>query len=257
MRGNMKKKNNAKNKKIMPKNPQGKGFYKILITILPICVLALALLVFFRNSDYFKIAEIEIIDGESGAGTSARDLLKMYKGRNIFEVDINMLASRIKTENPFIKYAVVKRVFPNRLEIGIVERIPVALVKAQKDYPVDADGMVLPPKAADKQLIAINGVHSWATPKAGTRIVDRNLKTALALVKLFKEKSITGVRSIDASDRRNAVFQLKNGVEIKIGNEDFDPRLDMLKATLSRKGLDFENIRYIDLRFKDVVIKPR
>ncbi|MBL7158270.1 MAG: cell division protein FtsQ/DivIB [Candidatus Omnitrophica bacterium] len=253
----MKKKNNAKNKKIMPKKPQGKGFYKILITVLPICVLTLALLAFFRNSDYFRIAEIEMIDSESGAGISAGDLLKMYKGRNIFEVDINMLASRIKTENPFIKYAIVKRVLPNRLEISVVERIPVALVKAREDYPVDADGMVLPSEVGDKQLIAISGVHSWAIPEAGRKIVDRNLRTALALVKLFKEKSITDVRSIDTSDRRNAIFQLKNGVEIKIGNEDFDPRLDMLKATLSRKGLDFENIRYIDLRFKDVVIKPR
>ena len=117
--------------------------------------------------------------------------------------------------------------------------------------------MVLAPEAGEGKLIVINGVSLWAKPEAGTTIKERNLKIALALIKLLKEKSIHDVRAVDVSDRRNAVFELQNGVKIKIGNEDFDSRLDMLKTTLRTKGLDFENIKYIDLRFKDVVIKPR
>ena len=46
-------------------------------------------------------------------------------------------------------------------------------------------------------------------------------------------------------------------MEIKIGNNHFIERLKILDQTLKTLALDTAKIRYIDLRFDDVVIGPR
>lgn len=65
-----------------------------------------------------------------------------------------------------------------------------------------------------------------------------------------------GANRIDAGDLENLSFYLASGVEVRIGPENFKDRLETLSRTLKDPRLVMDKIKYIDLRFKDVVIGP-
>jgi len=66
-----------------------------------------------------------------------------------------------------------------------------------------------------------------------------------------------GVDNVDTKDLSNISFYLRNGIEIRIGGENFKERIMVLAKTLKDPRLMMDRIKYIDLRFGDAVIGPR
>jgi len=230
---------------------------RIAAVLAVIVVAALAV----RNSRYFKLEDIRVDDKSCATSLEAGSLLEIYKGRNIFDIGMGALASRIESTYPAIKKAVVKRILPNRLEIDIIPRFPVAKIKDRRGYfPIDGTGMVLSPDIKSGSLPVIIGFSMWRLPKAGERLKNEQLEKALRLIDVINEASFSqdyGITTVDARSGRNLSFYLDSGIEVKIGGEDFFGRLKRLKETLKDADLDKDNIKYIDLRFKDVVIGPK
>ena len=254
-------KNSAKKGKnegefISPKNLLMKRIFRVAV----IFALITAMYLFFGNSLYFKLNNIEVIDKSHASMLNAGELLTTYKGRNIFGIDINSLSAQIKRDSPAIKNAIVKRMLPNKLEIDIIPRIPVAKIQSLRDFSVDRAGVVLPPDIKTGKLPLIRGFSMWLRPKVGTRLENPKIQSAFLLLDALEESSTLSdytVTAIDVSSYRNLSFYLENGIEVKIGSEDFLDRLNRLKTTLAKPGLDKENIKYIDLRFEGVVIVPK
>ncbi|MBL7157823.1 MAG: cell division protein FtsQ/DivIB [Candidatus Omnitrophica bacterium] len=251
-----KSRHKAEIRKLMPKKP----FPKKIAHSAIVFILILAAFLFLKNSDYFKLEKIDIVDIRHATDLDANTLLQLYKGRNVFEIDIDSIASSIESDYPVIKEAVVKRVLPNRLEIDIVSRVPVARIKAHKIFPVDRSGMILSPEIKSHDLPVITGFSMWTKIGTGEKLKNSQLESAFSLIDALGE-SAPGmnykVSEIDVSNYKNLSFYLKNGIEVKIGGEDFSSRLKALKTTLANPKLNKDNIKYIDLRFRDVVIGPK
>ncbi|MBL7155595.1 MAG: FtsQ-type POTRA domain-containing protein [Candidatus Omnitrophica bacterium] len=256
-------KDNVKKRRPGPKRiepAKAKAVTKKILPFLVAFILILTVFLFFRNSSYFKLEHIQVNDLSYASGLDRHDLLRLYKGRNIFDININALSSRIKHDYPTVKNAVVKRVLPNRLEIDVIPRIPVARIKARRYFPVDRTGMILSPGIKSGKLPTIIGFSAWARPRVGENLKSRQLESAFLLLDALKESSILSdynLTTIDVSNYKNISFYIDDTIEVKIGGEDFRKRLEMLKTTLQNPDLDKKNIKYLDLRFKDVVIGPR
>ncbi len=234
-----------------------KNNVKRILRVAVIFVLIAAIYLFLGNSRYFKLDTIEVIDKSHATALKAGDLLSVYKGRNIFNIDIDSLSSQIKRDIPTIKHAIVKRVLPNKLEIDIIPRVPIAKIKSHRYFPIDRTGMVLSPEIKTEKLPIITGFSVWLSIKVGTKLENPQVRNAFLLIDALEESAILSdyaVSAIDVSNYRNLSFYLENGIEVKIGSEDFLDRLNRLKTTFASPKLDKENIKYIDLRFKDVVI---
>lgn len=238
---------------------------KILYTVITFVSIA-AIYLFLRNSPYFRLETIGVIDKGRVTALDTDELLRMYKGKNIFGININSLSSRIERNFPVIREAVVKKILPNKLEIDIIPRVPVAIIKSRGSFPIDRAGMVLSPEIllpqtrGIRKLPAITGFSIWLSPKVGAKLKNPQLQNAFLLLDSLKESFILSdyaVDTIDVSNYKNISFYLENGIEVKIGNENFLDRLSRLKAVLDNPGLDKENIKYVDLRFKDVIIGPK
>src|SRR4030042_205302 len=141
---------------------------------------------FLRNSHYFKLDKIEIIDRNQAAKIDNSGLLSMYKGRNIFDIDIASLASRIKHNYPVIKEVAVNRVLPNKLRITVVPRMPVAKIKSYGYFPIDREGMVLSPEIKSHKLPVIEGFSMWLKPRPGQLLESRDLESAFFLIDALK-----------------------------------------------------------------------
>jgi cell division septal protein FtsQ len=232
------------------------------VVVVSIALAAILAKAFLYSSDYFRLKVVEtraaFLDQRSALSISSR-VLDLYRGHNVFRIPLDIIARSIKSSYADVKDAVVRIALPDRLVVDIKLRRPIALAHNVKYYPVDEEGVVLPPvptSGALSDLPVIDGVDL----KYGRKASGRNLKLALALLKEIRQARFMapyGIISISAADPRGMSFTMKNGVEVRIGCENLKDRLDSLDRTLKDPRLIIDRIKYIDVRFDDVAIGPK
>jgi len=213
---------------------------------------------FLRRSDYFNIKDI-IIKGAPEAG------LSYLKGKNIFSLRLAEESAYILGAYP--DYAKIKlvRVPPSRLFASFSSRQPLAYVKLYKYFAVDREGVFfsLPPGPLQQGLPVIVGLETKIFgPKPGSKYNTREIAVALSIIKEIKANSVLkgcAIRRINASSLANASFVLgvgpTEGIEVRIGQERIKEKVMLLADVLSQEKPGIANIKYIDLRFREPVIK--
>jgi len=223
------------------------------------------------TADYFTIKEV-IVRQPDVADFS------YLKGKNIFRVDLSDEIKGILKDYPNYKKIYLVRVLPNRIFVNFQERIPLAFVRLGKDFAVDETGTLfyVSLKPADTFLPVICGLGSKLTnAHPGLRNRVRELALALTIAtevsknKVFREYRVS---TIDVSNPDNATIFIslpaeltvsvilgKNktpkDLEVRIGQGDLKNKVSFLSGLLVHNRADLANIEYIDLRFKDSVIK--
>lgn len=210
-----------------------------------------------RNSDFFKIEDI-IIKGKQNLD------LSYLKGRNIFSLAIARESAELAEVYPDFKFVRIVRVLPNRLFVDFISRKPVALVKLYRYFCVDEEAVLFDlPREEAPDLPLILGLETKIFgPKSGRKYNLKELNLALEAVGEFKKSralkdyKITTVNAAKAASLSLSITpgQVK-GIEIKIGEDDLGARLNILANLLFQEKKAVGKIKYIDLRFKEPVIK--
>jgi cell division septal protein FtsQ len=94
----------------------------------------------------------------------------------------------------------------------------------------------------------------------GATLNDPATKRAMLLMDEIKKSDILRkhfLSKINITDPGSVSLFVDQSIEIRIGNSHLMERLKILDQTLKSVELDSSKIRYIDLRFDDVVIGPR
>lgn len=240
----------------------------ILLAILIIIVWNLFgwLCSFVASSPYFKIEKVEIllIGRVPLADKTVKELLSAHRGKNIFDVNLKSTRDYILANYPDIRTLVINRVFPNKLVLTIRPRRPVVQASLASGFClIDGEGVPLPgiKGLAQIDLPIISGIDSRVLlSSVGKRCESQGLRRALRLLELVNQMKFSQeheIHMIDVSDEKNLSLYIEGGIEIRIGAEDFRNRLVMLKKTFETGRLDKSQIKYIDLRFGNVVIGPR
>ena len=238
------------------------------IAVFAIFIIVAAMLVqaFLYRSDYFRLNSVETKDTAIDASTAAyinNQILHLYKGKNIFTVNLKAISEVLQARFPDAKEIVAKIALPDKIIVNMKFRRACALVRSGKLYPVDGEGVVLlnANEALFKFLPVIEGIEIKPGERRAARVNSyRNLNIVLDLMQEIKKSRFLagyGVDSINARDIKMLSFTLKNDVQVRIGFEDFKPRLETLKKVFNDPRMVMDRIAYIDVRFKDVVIGPR
>lgn len=232
-----------------------------------ICLFAASVLIksFLSGSDYFRLRTVEtrgVFLDQAAVNLVNNQLLGLYKGDNVFRINLKGVAGSIQRSYPDAREVVVRLIMPDKMLVNLKFSKPIALVRGQKTYPIDEDGFVLPSMDPDSLtgLTVIDGVVIRYDERRGKQNSSKNLAPVLELLKeARKSKYLTecGVVSVDAKDLSGLSFYLRSGLEIRIGYENFRDRLESLERTLKDPRLVVDRIKYIDVRFKDVVIGPK
>ena len=161
-------------------------------------------------SPLFQIKQIVVSNNARFTAAQIIDLSGVHNGDDIFRISLGNMQNNLE-KNPYIRSAVVKRVFPDELRITVDERTEDALVDAGKTAPgkyvaINNDGVILRFVPADQlpQLPVINGLTP-IQPVVGKplRVEEANLlKPALdffAIVQkddfFFKSLDVSGVNA--------------------------------------------------------------
>lgn len=225
-----------------------------------------------KNTDYFKIKDI-IADG-------AADDLSYLKGRNIFGIDLDKEAEYILQAYPGYNTVRIIRILPNRLFVRCIERQAAAYLKLYRYFYVDNNSVIFDADnlMIDADLPVISGLEKKIlAPKPGRSYKEiKELSLALEIIKgfaLVKGNKEYKIKRIDAANLMNTSFYLgflpetaglsrantinNDFLEVRTGQEYIGGKLNLLSSLLSQMNNERSKIKYIDLRFKDPVIKFR
>jgi len=194
----------------------------------------------------FQSANVSI----EGAGRLGRaDVLRIAgitEASTLFLIDADATRARL-LRNAWIAEATVAKLYPDRLEIAIVEKKPFAVWQSHGNFYVIAkDGTVIDQLTRER-------VRDAGMPIVVGEGADGRAKDFLALLDRFPTLRGETVAAVLIAERRWNL-RLKNGTDVRLPEEDADVALMRLVALDREKKILSRDISMIDMRLPDRVV---
>src|SRR5499427_6621019 len=234
---------------------------RLLGVVLGIVVFAAAggaALQWLLTTPRFAVANIEVRGVSRVPSEQILAVAAIPWGTNIFRLDTMGVIDRVESL-PEIRRADIVRELPNRVVISVEERRPFTLVHGGRLHWMDEKGRLLgaTPEAVAPPMPVISGLSGDELASMRTAPGPR-ARAAIGVIRALL-RSGTGLTSeiseIDMSRREGPVLYTVDGVEVRLGSEDWDERLARLEGVLAQ--IATQDVRAIDLRFRDQVVFQR
>ena len=188
----------------------------------------------------FAVREVTIIGEERTTPEAASAALALTKGGSIFGVRPDAARARLLML-PWVADAEVRRHFPDKVTVRLIEKRPFALWKNGNELSVvERSGAVIT-KVQDTfgHLPLIAGAGA---PEAAAPMID-----ALAIQKAIQARLV----AIERVGERRWDLHLSGGVTVRLPEEGWERQLSELERLIVEKGVLERDIEMIDLRYPD------
>jgi cell division septal protein FtsQ len=208
---------------------------------------------FLITWDNLDVRSFEIDCQKAGVKEEIAELFQGKKLGNILLVNIDHLQDMLERHR-WVKEVCVRKIFPSSLRIEVQERIPAAVVKKDKFYLIDRDGILLeetdPQERHDLPLLTDSDgfkTHYQEKLKLAWRCLDSLPAPERELIEVM-----------DLSEYANVVAHLRGEkTRLKLGADRFHQKLKTFRQ-YQAKLEKFEPLEYVDLRFGDrLYLKPQ
>ena len=222
------------------------------------------------SADFFAVKQVVVRNSDYQ--------FEYLKGRNIFSLNLNNEAGKVFLKCPDCRKVRFARILPNCIVVDFLKRKPVALVKFYKNFAIDEQGVLFLPDPATEALglPVIYGLETKIfAPKPGLSYKRSELGLALSIINEFKlNKAFAGfsLKRIDLANPGTAGFfmllprQIVNfalvipqaewsGFEVRTGVNNIRQKMMILGGLVIQERKEWAKIKYIDLRFKEPLIK--
>ena len=210
----------------------------------------------------FVVERIEVVGQSLLAADEVIAASGLAPGQSLFSLDARRAVAAIEAL-PRVRRAELVRAFPNRVTLLVEERRPFALVHSgglrwPGLYWVDEQGVPLGPetRAITLDTPVVSGVGADEVAAAG-RTPSERVAAGVALIRtLMRVQSplLREISEVDVSRPEGPVLYMLDGVEVRIGSEDWDDRLGRLGGVLAQLRASGQRVTSIDLRFRDQVV---
>jgi len=206
----------------------------------------------------FAIAGVEVRGVSRVSAERVVEAAGIPARANIFRIDPATVTARLQTV-PEILRADVIRELPNRVTILVEERRPFTLVSNGTLHWLDEEGRLLgeEPHAVAPNVPVISGLSEPELAALRTDEPGPKARAALTLIRslLRSGSALVGeISEIDMSGREGPVLYTVDGIEVRLGAEEWEERLARLAGVLAQIGRTGEGVTAIDLRFRDQVV---
>jgi cell division protein FtsQ len=210
----------------------------------------------FLTADHFGVSVVEVRGTSRVSPDRVLAAADIVTGTNFWRLDGAAVTARIEAL-PEIRRAELIREFPNRVVIVVEERRPFTLVHGARLHWIDEEGRVLgeEPAAVASPAPVISGLSEEEVAAMRTR-PSAKARAAIALIRaLLRSGSplASQISEIDMSRRDGPILYTVGGIEVRIGDEDWEQRLARLEGLLAQVSSQ-STVIAIDLRYRDQVI---
>jgi cell division protein FtsQ len=206
----------------------------------------------------FAVVAVEVRGASRVPAPRVLEVAGIVRGTNLWRIDPAQVRARLEAL-PEIRRADVVRALPNRLSIVVEERRPFTLVHAARLHWLDEDGRVLGEEshAVATEVPVISGLSEDELTTMRTAPGPR-ARAAIALIRALLRTGSTlagEISEIDMSRPEGPVLYTVDGVEVRLGSEEWEERLARLEGVLAQVAT--EDVHGVDLRFRDQVVLKR
>jgi len=209
------------------------------------------------RSPRFAVAGVDVVGQSRLSREEIETAAGIAPGTNLFALDTGAVVARVEAL-PLIRRAEVVKSLPNHVTLAVEERRPFTLVHAGKLHWIDEGGMDL---GSESKAVAVAEpvLSGFSAEELGRREADPSERVALgiALLRLlqrFEAPLVRQISEIDMSRAEGPVLYTVDGVEVRLGMEDWEARIGRLQGVLAQLGASGEMVTSIDLRFRDQVV---
>lgn len=212
------------------------------------------------RSSYFQVKSIHV---DPSLNFIDRSILDRLKGQSIFTVDLARAQQRLGTRYPQVAGLKLIRQFPDQITVVAKQRKPVAQAGMDgKTVTLDDFGVVLSTTTRrDEQLPHIEGFSEKEHRAVlGQPLTGRDVKTALQVIAAFQNNRVLEsyrIKSIDVANTSKVEFIVSNGLKVYIDREELARKMRLLGFVLTKSEINLNEVKYLDLRFKEPVIGKR
>jgi len=206
----------------------------------------------------FAVVAVEVRGASRVPPQRILEVSGIVHGTNLWRIDPDHVRSRLESL-PEIRRADVVRELPNRVSIVVEERRPFTLVHAARLHWLDEDGRLLgeESRAVATEVPVISGLSEDELATMRTAPGPR-ARAAIALIRaLLRTGSALAaeISEIDMSRTEGPVLYTVDGVEVRLGSEEWEERLARLEGVLAQVAT--QDVLGVDLRFRDQVVLRR
>lgn len=198
---------------------------------------------------------------------SVLEIFSPDRGRSVLRVPLAKRRAEIEAL-PWVERATVRRALPNRMEVEIVERTPIAFLRDGSDlFLVDRQGVILDrPLAADFHFPVVAGISS-AMPAEDRARRMQLMSDFLSQIRQVRSDAGDSVSEIDLSEANDlqATFAGLQGASaavpgallVHFGDDDFHDKFQVLLNNIGQWEVAAGRVASVDLRFeREVVVNP-
>jgi cell division protein FtsQ len=113
-------------------------------SLVALAILGGILFWYFRDHPYFHIAAIRVYGAERVSQQELVQLARIQPGVSLWRIDVEQVRRRL-LQHPWIREALVHRLYPNELEVIVYERKPSAILASGSGHLIDSTAHVLGP----------------------------------------------------------------------------------------------------------------
>ena len=206
-----------------------------------------ALLYHLMASSRYYVSEVTV-EGNRLVGTQEVVELAGVSGMHILWVNPRQTAQRLR-QLPAVEHAEVRPLFPRRVEIRLVERVPSAQWQAGGAvYLVDREGRVLGPAGRDSALPLVRDTQGAAL-QLGDRVPPEAVQAAVELSTLLPPAWQPAAGAFDYAPETGISVRTRAGWQVRFGDSEALPWkvvvMEAIAAEIERRGVP---ARLIDVR---------
>jgi cell division septal protein FtsQ len=200
------------------------------------------------------VREVEVEGGRKIPKETLLSLTVMEGMPNLFSVELKEVVKRLES-HPWIEQVRVRKVFPYKIVIQVEERKPMAIIQLEELYYIDTQGEIFTPVGDrdEYNYPYVTGLTRRVLEKDPVE-AKRLIAKALELLRIVSQGKVAPLEEISEIHMEKAFgihcFTKAEGVEVKMGWEDFEEklkRLPLIWSDLRKRGFSAISIDCSDV----------
>lgn len=212
----------------------------------------------------FLVQTLEVVPEKSLPQEKVQELERLYLNQNLFKVSPRGVAWKLQRD-PAIQRVRVNRKFPTTLRIEIYHRNPYAQIQFFPNgpyYSAAEDEVVLTKGfERNKNLLLIEVFEAKnSKPEEGQELSLAGFREAVELVRAFRAHPLARSETIERirlDHLGNVSLVLAQGPELRFGSHPMKKFYALGSLVPLLKGPERPQIIYVDLQYRDLIVRKR
>jgi cell division protein FtsQ len=204
------------------------------------------------------VAAVRVYGSERVPQPELIELAQIPRATSLLRINLDRIRTRLM-QHPWIRDALVRRAYPNELEIIVYERRPSAILESGRGYLIDGEGHLLSlATPADVASLPRLVARLSNLPPLGERLADPAVRAGLRLLNQARDSLFfrsTVITQIDIMNAERFVVYTRRGTFIMgaslVGIDDklkFFPAIDEALRSSARRA------EYVDVSVANQIV---